>query len=272
MSTLEPRPDKRRRPETDSGREPGSRPGQESPSPGAEVFSLEKVRKRWSAGTGFLLEVPELTITRGERVALVGYSGCGKSTLLDILAMILKPDEAGRFALLSSSEGGLDVARTWETQDLDRLARARMAHLGYILQTGGLFPFMSVRENIALTRRVLGLELGGPVEELAQRLGIGDHLNKLPAQLSVGERQRVAIARAMAHEPEVVIADEPTASLDPINAEAIMDLFTGLAQESGVTLVVATHDWERVDEYGFRRIGFELNQEEGGQVRALVSG
>lgn len=268
---MEPRPNQGPPPEPASGRGQDRRRGEEALPPGGEVFTLERVRKRWKAGAGFLLEVPELTITRGERVALVGYSGCGKSTLLDILAMILKPDEAGRFSLLSSSDGYLDVARAWEAGDLDRLARARMAHLGYVLQTGGLFPFISVRENIALTRRVLGLDLVRPVEELAGRLGIGAQLDKLPAQLSVGERQRVAIARAMAHEPEVVIADEPTASLDPINAEAIMALFTALAEESGVTLVVATHDWERVDEYGFRRIGFALEQEEGGQVRALVS-
>jgi hypothetical protein len=103
--------------------------------------------------------------------------------------------------------------------------------MGYVLQTGGLFPFLSVRDNIGLTRQGLGLPVKDAVEMVAKRLDIGRHLEKLPGQLSVGERQRVAIARAMAHEPSVVIADEPTASLDPINAEEIMGMFTSLVDE-----------------------------------------
>jgi putative ABC transport system ATP-binding protein len=111
------------------------------------------------------------------------------------------------------------------------------------------------------------------VEPLAERLGITRHLDKLPRQLSVGERQRVAVARAMAHRPAVVIADEPTASLDPINADEIMKLFIRLADESGVTLIVATHDWERVERLGLRKLTFDLAQEPGnGPVRASVSG
>jgi len=110
------------------------------------------------------------------------------------------------------------------------------------------------------------------VEAVADRLGIGRHLDKVPVQLSVGERQRVAIARAMAHEPSVVIADEPTASLDPINAEEIMGLFSNLVDEFNVTLVVGTHDWDRVEERGFRRVKFELEKDAAdGTVRATVS-
>ena len=108
---------------------------------------------------------------------------------------------------------------------------------------------------------------------MAERLGIERHLEKLPAQLSVGERQRVAIARAMAHEPSVVIADEPTASLDPITAEEIMKIFAELAGEYGVTLILATHDWDRVEEGDFRRIEFDLQPDRTtGCVRATVRG
>lgn len=238
-----------------------------------QVFRLKGVTKHWTGENGFVLTVPDLTIRRREKVALVGLSGCGKSTLLDMLAMVLRPDTAEEFAFFSGQEQRLDVIEAWKHEDLDVLAYERMHHMGYVLQTGGLFPFLSVRENIGLGRRGLGLPVQDAVEVLAKRLGIEKHLEKLPGKLSVGERQRVAIARAMAHEPWVVIADEPTGSLDPINAEEIMILFTRMAEEKGVTLVVATHDWERVEEGGFRPVKFHLEQETtGGTVRATVSG
>jgi putative ABC transport system ATP-binding protein len=237
------------------------------------VFCLEGVTKRWAGEHGFILTVPTLTVYQGEKVALVGFSGCGKSTLLDLLAMVLRPDSATEFAFFARKDERLDVIKAWRHRDLNALASARMLHMGYVLQTGGLFPFLSVRDNIGLTRQGLGLPVQDAVEMVAERLDIGRHLEKLPGQLSVGERQRVAIARAMAHEPSVVIADEPTASLDPINAEEIMGMFTSLVDEYNVTLVVATHDWRRVDERGFRRVEFHLEQDSTeGTVRAEVCG
>jgi len=237
------------------------------------VFQLNSVTKKWSGEHGFELTVPELIIRQGEQVALVGFSGCGKSTLLDLLAMILQPDSAAEFAFFTAKDKCLDVADTWKRKNLDGLAHARLRYIGYVLQTGGLLPFLSVYDNIALSRYGLGLEEQDAVKAVAEKLGIDRHLKKFPAQLSVGERQRVSIARAMAHEPSVVIADEPTASLDPINAEEIMGLFTRLTEEKGVTLVVATHEWDRVEELGFRRVKFQLKKDKTkGSVRATVSG
>lgn len=236
------------------------------------VFQVTDLTKSRRGGGGFHLTVPELIIRPSEKAALVGYSGCGKSTVLDMLAMVLKPDQAGRFVFQPGRAEPLDVAAAWDRADLNTLARARMTHLGYVLQTGGLFPFLSVRENIDLSRRVLGLEPDGVVEGLAERLGIKRHLDKLPGDLSVGERQRAAIARAMSHNPKVVIADEPTASLDPIHAKEIMDLFTELVDDVGVTLIVATHDWEAVEQGGYRRIEFNLELESDGGVRVTVVG
>jgi putative ABC transport system ATP-binding protein len=237
------------------------------------VFHLKGVTKRWTGESGFVLTVPELSIHLGEKVALVGFSGCGKSTLLDLLAMVLRPDRATVFSFFAGQNERLDVIEAWRRKKLDTLAYARMLHMGYVLQTGGLLPFLSVRDNIGLSRQGLGLPVQDAVEEVAERLGIGRHLEKFPSKLSVGERQRVAIARAMAHEPSVVIADEPTASLDPINAEEIMNLFTNLTDEYGVTLIVATHEWDRVDALGFRRVNFNLEQDAThGTVRATVSG
>jgi putative ABC transport system ATP-binding protein len=237
------------------------------------VFHLNDVAKNWSGEHGFELSVPELIIHEGEKVALVGFSGCGKSTLLDLLAMILRPDRATEFSFFTAKDTCLDVAGTWKRKNLDGLARARMRYIGYVLQTGGLLPFLSVYDNIALSRNGLGLPEQGAVKTVAENLGIERHLKKFPSQLSVGERQRVSIARAMAHEPSVVIADEPTASLDPINAQEIMGLFTRLAEEKGVTLIVATHEWDRVEELGFRQVKFDLKKDKTkGSVGARVSG
>ena len=238
-----------------------------------DVFRLIAVTKSWPGEYGFTLSVPELVVRRGEKVALVGLSGCGKSTLLDLLAMVLRPDEAEQFFFFNQKGEGLDVMSAWRNKRLNSMAHARMVHIGYVLQTGGLFPFLSVRENIGIIRRGLGLPVNDAVEAMAQRLHIGRHLDKLPGQLSVGERQRVAIARAMAHQPFLVIADEPTASLDPINAEKIMGLFTALVDEYGLTLIMATHVWGKLGERGFRRVEFGLEQDpDHGTVRAKVSG
>ncbi|MCB2187646.1 MAG: ATP-binding cassette domain-containing protein [Deltaproteobacteria bacterium] len=234
---------------------------------------MRGVVKRRAQGRSFVLQVPELTITPGERVALVGVSGCGKSTLLDLLALVICPDRATEFRFQPPPGPGLDVAAAWAAGDQDRLARARGASLGYVLQTGGLLPFLSVHDNIALTRRLLGLPRQGRVQALAAQLGLAGHLGKRPDQLSVGERQRVAIARAMAHQPAVVLADEPTASLDPLHARQILQLFGDLVAQTGVTLVLATHDWPAVKDAGFRVLSFRLTEDPTGKaVVAQVKG
>ena len=132
-----------------------------------EVFSLTNVTKKWPGAQGFALAVPELIVRRGEKVALVGMSGCGKSTLLDLLAMVLRPDEAGQFVFSSQQGHKQDVMHAWTRKKLSQLARIRMVHIGYVLQTGGLFPFLSIRENIGISLLGLGLPVNDAVEEMA---------------------------------------------------------------------------------------------------------
>lgn len=218
------------------------------------VYRLRDVeRRRESGGRSFLLRVPALEIGRGERIALTGPSGSGKSTLLDLMALALQPSAAADFRVQPDADGmPLDVAAHWADGDEAALTRVRRRDLGYVLQTGGLLPFVTVRDNLALSRRLLGLPEDGVAEAIADRLGLTPHLAKKPGALSVGERQRVAIARALAHRPAIVIADEPTASLDPVLAAEVMRLLVSLVGELEATVIVASHDVDRVG--GFRRL------------------
>lgn len=111
-----------------------------------------------------------------------------------------------------------------------------------MLQTGGLLGFLDVRGNIALSRQLLGLKDDGSVARLAEQLEITDQLDKKPAALSVGQRQRVSCARALAHGPQLLLADEPTAALDPLNAERVMQALLAQARHNGTCCVIATHD------------------------------
>lgn len=234
------------------------------------LYRLNNVIKTYTTpGVGFRLRVPSIEIKAGEAVALVGYSGSGKSTLLDILAMVLRPDEAVCYEFSSEDLGFADVAAIWASGDQDRLSELRKRSIGYVLQTGGLLPYLTVRENINLPRRLLGLPEDNTVVSLAQALGIAPHLDKLPGLLSAGERQRAAFARALAHHPAVVLADEPTASLDPITARKVMARVMELVRDLGITLITASHDWARIYQLDFRSLHQEsVEGEDGGMIES----
>ena len=232
------------------------------------------VKNREAKGIVFRLRVPNLRIDQGEKIALIGESGSGKSTLLDMLAFILQPSAAGAFRFRpEEGKDPLDVGICWQNDNLNVLGDMRKRHIGYVMQTGGLLPYLSVRENINLSRSVLGLRRDGTVEHLAEGLGIANQLGKLPDALSTGERQRVAIGRALAHRPAIVIADEPTASLDPYAAENVMSLFLGLAEEFNSTVILASHAWRHIKELGLRRLSHRTTHTEDRKLtETVVSG
>ncbi|MCB9946523.1 MAG: ATP-binding cassette domain-containing protein [Rhodospirillaceae bacterium] len=219
------------------------------------------VKRRDGADRAFALAVPRLTLHRGRAMAFVGPSGSGKSTLIDLLAMTLKPDTTRRFVFCDPHDGqSTDLMGLWQAGAMDALARLRSRHFGYVLQTGGLLPFLSVYENIALPQRLLGFHRAEVIRDLARRLDIAETLGAMPSKLSVGQRQRVAIARALAHQPTIVLADEPTASLDPMNAVIVMDLFMELIDKVHATLVIATHDGTLVQRYGLPIVAAEVRR------------
>lgn len=236
------------------------------------VYECRDLSKRWDGPLGgFELRVPELRIRPGEVILVSGPSGCGKSTLLDLLALALRPGAASVFRFRANHGAAAEVMQLWDRGDLDALGRLRGMHLGYVLQTGGLLPFLTVHENIELPCRLLGRTVEPTTSELARRLGIGTQLNKRPAQLSVGERQRVAIARALAHRPSVLLADEPTASVDPLNAAAIIELLLDLVRWTGVTAVIASHERHEAL-VGKVRVLEQRLERSGGLSRSLFRG
>lgn len=229
--------------------------------------------KRYEAGGAeFRLEIPQLDIERGAKLAFIGESGSGKSTLLELLAMILRPDESERFTFRPRSQDAAnDVTAAWQAGDVDLLADLRSRHIGYVLQHGGLLPYLTVRDNINLSRRLLDGPGDDMSEHWAEKLRIAAQLDKRPAELSIGQRQRVAIARALAHDPTVLIADEPTAAIDPLNAERIVGLMVGLVDELGVTLIVASHAHELMQHAGLRMIDLRVEASDQNSMHVTVS-
>lgn len=238
------------------------------------IYQLKDVAKtRSSNGYTFGLRVPSLRIHRGEKIALIGESGCGKSTLLDMLAFILQPSNIGSFNFHADHDNEIDIGIAWRKNKRNQLAALRKAHMGYVMQTGGLLPYLNIYDNINLSRQMLGMKADGTVEALARELGLARHLSKLPDALSTGERQRVAIGRALAHRPAIIIADEPTASVDPFAAEKIMSLFIGMVEERNITVIVASHAWRHIKQLGLRRLAHHTRRSKDGRMtETVVSG
>ena len=192
----------------------------------------------WGRGTAAQIGISgvDLDLHRGELVALIGPSGSGKSTLGSLLAGIDQPTSG------SLVVGGARIDR----MRADRLARWRGEHVGIVFQDFHLLPTLTALENVELAVE-LGAERVGRRDRRArslsalERVGLGDLARKLPAQMSGGEQQRVGIARAMVREPALLVADEPTGSLDQANGHEVFDLLTGLAHH-GTTIVFITHD------------------------------
>ena len=200
------------------------------------MIQLREVTFSYRAG-GFELQVDELSIAAGKRVCWIGPSGCGKTTLLHLVAGIV-PVDAGQIETLGRRLTGMhDGAR----RDF------RIAHLGLVFQDFALLDYLNVLDNILLPYRInrsmrLEPRVRQRAQKLAEGLGLAQMLARPPAQLSQGERQRVAVCRALVTRPKMLLADEPTANLDPDNAERVLDALQSYASAESAALVVVTHD------------------------------
>lgn len=193
-----------------------------------------------------VLKDVEVRIARGEGICLTGPSGSGKSTLLNLLGLIEAPQE-GELMFLDNP------VKLMSEKDLNDIRRF---HVGFIFQDFQLIDVLSVEENVEffLTRQQIPkAERKKRVAEALQDLGLWEHRHKRPTQLSGGQKQRVAVARALAKQPLVVIADEPTASLDSKTGRQLMENLKNIQEQRGVTLILASHD-PMVLEFGLREI------------------
>jgi putative ABC transport system ATP-binding protein len=200
------------------------------------LLAAENLHRTYTTGDARVDAVAgvSLTLDRGEFVALVGPSGCGKSTFLHLCGAMDRPT-SGRVRLENVA---LD-----ELSD-DALTKVRRERVGFVFQLFNLLPTLTVLENVALPLLLAGTRSGdadGAARRVLERVGLGRRLGHQPRQLSGGEMQRVAVARALVHEPALLIADEPTGSLDSENGRLVLDLLTALNRETGVAMLLATH-------------------------------
>jgi putative ABC transport system ATP-binding protein len=176
-----------------------------------------------------------ISIFPGEFVGLVGPSGSGKTTMLAMLAALLKPSEG---------EVIIDQVRLSKMSEKDRV-RFRCEKIGFTFQSNNLIPYLTVLENVELMLRLnkrYDRSSRTQAEELLFRLGLQDRMNNMPNQISGGERQRVSIARSMIHNPSLILADEPTASLDTQRAFQVTQTYSELIHENGKAGIMVTHD------------------------------
>lgn len=196
---------------------------------------VDAVSKNYRTSSGLVRAIDGVTleVEPGSSLAITGRSGCGKSTLLGLIGGLEAPT-AGRVVV-----GGLDLSSMSDRQR----DRVRREHVGFVFQADNLLPYLTAAENVAL-QVALHPSDGGERRclELLTGLGLGDCVDKLPDQLSGGQRLRVAVARALVHHPGVVLADEPTGAVDADNAHVIVDLLLAAQASTGATLVVVTHD------------------------------
>ena len=217
-----------------------------------ELIEVQKSYREPGGGSLPVLQIPHFKVDEGEQVALVGSSGGGKTTLLNVISGITRPDSG---AVIIS---GVNVTELPEpARD-----RFRAERIGIVFQTFHLLPAFTALENVLLGMAFAGKQSRAYAIELIERVGLKGRMHHKPMQLSVGEQQRVSVARALASRPRLMLADEPTASVDLANQENILKLLREACSEKNVSLLLVTHShevsgqFERVEQLSeFNRIG-----------------
>jgi putative ABC transport system ATP-binding protein len=199
------------------------------------AIAVESVSMHYATPAGLVRAVDEVSVAvgPGRSLAITGPSGCGKSTLLGLIGG-LEPPTAGRVVIDGREISGLSDAGR---------AEMRRDDVGFVFQSDNLLPFLTAVENVSLQIALHGAASSDErAVELLAELGLADLADKLPDQLSGGQRQRVAVACALVHRPRVLLADEPTGSLDEESSAALIDVLLAAQAEAGATLVLVTHD------------------------------
>ncbi len=218
------------------------------------MLILESIKKSYRQPDGQMvpiLDIDGYQLNSGEQSVMIGPSGCGKTTLLQVIAGITNPDSGkvflGKTELTKFSEAGRD--------------RVRADKLGYVFQTFNLLPGFSALENV-----MLGMTFGPRkadthrAKDLLDRVGLAHRMSNRPTAMSVGEQQRVAVARALANRPMVLLADEPTANVDPQNQQKIVDLIRESCAAEDIALLMVTHSMEVANQFDRVDHLAEINQ------------
>ena len=203
------------------------------------AIKIENLVKSFGEGSSELLVIDgaDFTLNKGEFVALVAPSGAGKTVLLMMIACVLEPTSG---KIIIGDEVVYD--KKWLVKDARELRRKK---IGFIFQAHYLIPFLNIEENITLLPYQNGESpkaVKPRVKEIMDYLDIGDKLSSMPSELSGGQNQRVAIARALANNPDIILADEPTAALDKVRAENVVKMLKKITREQNVTIIMVTHD------------------------------
>lgn len=207
------------------------------------MLRLENLKKSYAEANGRqleILDIPQFEAAAGEQLVVIGRSGCGKTTLLHIIAGISRP------TLGHVLVDGLDLTRLPEA-GLDRF---RAERIGYVFQTFNLLQGFTALENV-----MLGMTFSRGRSDraracgLLEKVGLGRRMDHKPTAMSVGEQQRVAVARSLANRPKLLLADEPTANIDPANQQAVIDLIRERCNEENVTLMLVTHTMEVANQF-----------------------
>jgi len=215
------------------------------------AIEVRQLTKSYGEGAASVhaLDRVDLDVLRGEVLMLMGPSGSGKTTLLSVMGGILR-----------ATSGSVKICgREITTLTESELPHVRLENIGFIFQGFNLFPTLTVRENVELALDLKGIRRRRArerAEELLAQVGLKDKLYNFPADLSGGQKQRVAIARALSGEPEILLADEPTAALDSTSGRVVMDLLRRMAHDRQRAVVIVTHD-NRVLEYADRIVRIE---------------
>ncbi len=209
---------------------------------GVEI-ELKNLTKRYGGQSKAAVENVTMTIPAGEIVALVGPSGCGKTTTMKLINRLIEPT-SGEILI-----GGEDARQ----RSADELRR----HIGYVIQQGGLFPHMTIAENVSLVPKMLKWDksrIAGRVDEMLELVGLDpdNFRHRYPRQLSGGQQQRVGVARALAADPPVLLMDEPFGAVDPITRGRLQDELLHLQEDLHKTIVFVTHDFDEAVKLGDR--------------------
>jgi ABC-type lipoprotein export system ATPase subunit len=217
-----------------------------------EIVDLKKSYVDPDGNRISIIDMPRLSISEGEQVVLRGESGGGKTTLLHLISGIVGSDSG------SIKLDGMELTKFSET-GRDRIRAAKM---GYVFQTFNLLPAFTALENVKLgmtfARKKMNLERA---KELIERVGLADRMHYLPSQMSVGQQQRVAVARALANKPRLLLADEPTANVDPANQDRIIELIQEVCREDNVAILMVTHSDEISSRFGRVELLEKLNRQ-----------